>query len=291
MGALKFIKTSMMTSIHDEGRKGLAYYAIPASGPQDKETAQLANLITGMPENNPVFEFNLIPPKLKFLNAVSIALTGCDMDWKINGQKVKRNRLLHLKDGDILGGKASNKGLCAYLAIRGQLKVKKHYGSASMYAPAGYGHRDGAYFQAGDILEWTELENFAQEIHITQPNNSSPISINPGPEFHLLNEEQIGILNNCDFKKSSETNRMGARLSGLPVIVKERLNESVPVLPGFLQLLPSGQLIITLQDGQTTGGYPRIAFLKDEALNAFSRLGIGQAFRFIVQERRNNMQD
>ena len=50
------------------------------------------------------------------------------------------------------------------------------------------------------------------------------------------------------------------------------------------QLPPSGQPIVVLQDGQTTGGYPRIAFLKSEEINAFNRLPLGQPFSFILME-------
>lgn len=33
---------------------------------------------------------------------------------------------------------------------------------------------------------------------------------------------------------------------------------TVPITPGTIQIPPDGQPIVTLADGQTTGGYPRI---------------------------------
>ena len=44
-----------------------------------------------------------------------------------------------------------------------------------------------------------------------------------------------------------------------------------PVLPGTIQLTPSGQLIVLMRDCQTTGGYPRVLQLTESAINLLSQ--------------------
>ena len=43
------------------------------------------------------------------------------------------------------------------------------------------------------------------------------------------------------------------------------------VLPGTVQFTPSGKLIILMRDCQTSGGYPRIFQLSDDAINRIAQ--------------------
>ena len=52
------------------------------------------------------------------------------------------------------------------------------------------------------------------------------------------------------------------------------------VLPGTVQLTPSGKLIILMRDCQTTGGYPRVLQLKESAINILAQKYTGQQIRF-----------
>ncbi len=56
-----------------------------------------------------------------------------------------------------------------------------------------------------------------------------------------------------------------------------------PVLPGTVQLTPSGQLIILMRDCQTTGGYPRVLQLIEAAINLLSQKKFGDAFCFTLE--------
>ena len=52
------------------------------------------------------------------------------------------------------------------------------------------------------------------------------------------------------------------------------------VLPGTVQLTPSGKLIILMRDAQTTGGYPRILQLAETAINILSQKYTSNKLRF-----------
>ena len=53
-----------------------------------------------------------------------------------------------------------------------------------------------------------------------------------------------------------------------------------PVLPGTVQLTPSGTLLVLMRDCQTTGGYPRVLQLTEKAINILSQKNTGAQLRF-----------
>ena len=52
------------------------------------------------------------------------------------------------------------------------------------------------------------------------------------------------------------------------------------VLPGTVQLTPSGKLIVLLRDCQTTGGYQRVLQLKESAMNIMAQKYTGSKINF-----------
>jgi allophanate hydrolase subunit 2 len=72
-----------------------------------------------------------------------------------------------------------------------------------------------------------------------------------------------------------------------------RLNETIKndlssiltsaVLPGTVQLTPSGKVIVLMRDCQVTGGYPRILQLTEKAINQLSQKTTNNEFRFVLK--------
>jgi len=103
-----------------------------------------------------------------------------------------------------------------------------------------------------------------------------------GPEFSRLNKEQQRRLFS-PLRVSDHNNRVGYRL-------KEYLENNLPsiltsaVMPGTVQLTPSGKCIILLQDCQVTGGYPRILQLSEIAIARVSQKITGDKIQFILED-------
>ena len=55
-------------------------------------------------------------------------------------------------------------------------------------------------------------------------------------------------------------------------------------MPGSVQLTPSGKLIVLMRDCQTTGGYPRVLQLTENAINVLSQKFTGQNIKFKIIE-------
>jgi len=272
-----------MTTIQDSGRKGLAYYAIPQSGVMDSYAARLANALVGNPKEAALIECTLAGPTIEFHEVTTISLTGCDMNWQINGQAVERNKTIEVQRGSILKGGYGKEGLRAYIAIKGKINGQKHFDSYATYSYAKMGYNFGQAIKENHILEWNTIGSPSLTLSLTSKRDESPIQIISGPEYDLLTEESKLNLTRESFSISSESNRMGARLIGPKLEATAYLDDSVTMLPGLIQLTPAGLMIVCLQDGQTTGGYPRIAYIKPHELSRFNQLGLNQKVSFQLE--------
>jgi antagonist of KipI len=273
MPSFEIIKPGLLTTIQDAGRKGLAYYAIPPSGAMDRNAARIALLLLNLAEEAPLIECTSVAPTIKFHDATQIAISGADFQWTLNDSPVGLHAVVDIQPGDILRGKMATNGLRGYIAINGNLQVDKVYNSYATYPNAGIGGYKGRMLKKGDILEWesNKEEDYA----------ANTIPLLPGPEFSLLTEASQRQLQDITYTIGSDSNRMGLRLRGKRLeSASYQLEYSLPVLPGFVQLPPSGLPIILLQDGQISGGYPRIAYLRERHLAVLNQIPLGGEVRF-----------
>lgn len=112
---------------------------------------------------------------------------------------------------------------------------------------------------------------------------TSEIGVFPGPEFYLLTEGEQEILRSRNFSIDKNNNRMAIQLQEImgntlkPIITG-------PVLPGSVQLTPSGKLIVLMRDCQTTGGYPRVMQLSETGMNKIAQKIMGDSVSFAFLE-------
>jgi biotin-dependent carboxylase-like uncharacterized protein len=287
MGFIRIISPGVYTSLQDSGRPGMAFYAIPRSGALDQRSASLANTLVGNPPGTACLEMNYVSATLEFSKPAHIAVTGADMDFRLDGFAIPLNERITVPEGGRLSG-GSARGLSrAYLAIKGKTDADSYYGSFASCMSSGLGLNGGKPFRKGMEIPWQFL-NSPEEIFQTgitkeSISDGSKINISKGPEFDFMSPDSIKSLFSEEFKLHRDANRMGAGLSGPKLRLEKHLKKSVPILPGFIQLTPAGQLIVILMEGQTTGGYPRIAYIKAAELYAFNQIPLGKAFTFKLQ--------
>ena len=94
---------------------------------------------------------------------------------------------------------------------------------------------------------------------------TTEIDVFKGPEFELFTAKELEKLLSNVHTISNKSNRMGYRMEETMVLHNKSMITS-PVLPGTVQLTPSGQLIILMKDAQTTGGYPRVFQLTEKSI-------------------------
>lgn len=280
MKHIEVIHAGLLTTMQDGGRSGLAFFAIPASGPLDRVAAQTANVLVGNAPTATLLECNFTPPRLRFDHDAILSLTGADMQWQIDHSPASRYRTLAISAGSVLSGKPAVQGSRAYIALAGAIETTCSFGSTACYALGELGGNSGRPLHAGDLIT-TNPAPVTCLVQLSLPVVPSPpivVDMLCGPDYDSLLPESQRLLEASSFRIAPDSNRMGARIHGPQLAARQGLLDSVPVLPGMIQLLPSGSCIVVLQDGQTTGGYPRIGYLPSSSLDRFNQLRINQPF-------------
>jgi allophanate hydrolase subunit 2 len=109
---------------------------------------------------------------------------------------------------------------------------------------------------------------------------ASPVTIRvlPGPQFDWFLAPREFTDGVYDVQPASD--RMGLRLNG-PMLTR-RAGEltSEPVAPGAVQVTNDGRPVVLGVDGQTIGGYPKIAHVIRADLDCLGQLRPGDRVRF-----------
>lgn len=268
---VEVLRAGLFTTIQDLGRCGHRSSGVPNSGCMDMNASKLANSILNNSESNAVLEITMLGPELKFTKPTQIVITGADMLPKIGDRTIQNHCVIDINAGDILSFGKLKSGLRAYIAVKGGFKSLKTLGSRSLYFPV----TNIGNLQKGDTVPYDSVGNIKNNqsnyIESNRLNfDENILNVFSGPEFYLLSDKQKAMLFEKDFHISKYYNRMAYRLSEtidhyLPSIL------TGPVLPGTVQLTPSGELIILMRDGQTTGGYPRVLQLSETSINLLSQ--------------------
>jgi len=274
---IKVLKEGLFTTIQDIGRFGYKNIGVPVSGSMDQTSAKLANLLLGNDESSAVLEMTLVGPTLEFMNDTYISITGADMNPSLNKQKVLQNKPLFVNKGDILYLSHSSNGMRSYLGIKGGFNSEKKLGSKSFYR--GITKREKLI--KNDKIKFTKVTSSTMKMNKSindfKINRKNKINVFKGPEFDLLDSNSKDIIFNTDFT-IGVNNRMGYNLVE-PIENSISSIISSPVMPGTVQLTPSGRLIILCRDCQTSGGYPRVLQLDKSSMDSLSQKTIGETIK------------
>ena len=280
---IKVLDSGFFTSIQDVGRKCFQQFGVPQSGVMDSNASSMANAIVGNTPECAVLELTMVGPKLMFECATAITVTGANMSPKINGVLISNFVLINVCRGDVLSFAASTIGFRSYLAVSGGFKTEIVMGSRSMYKNVTSNH----CVNLGDILKINATKRpIVSHAYIKYDNtyiNESEILITRGPEFDFLNSAQLSVLFQKEFTISEKNNRMAYQIKELVVNQFKEIITSF-VLPGTIQLTPSGQLIILMRDAQVTGGYPRVFQLTEPSINVISQKMTNHKIRFKLED-------
>ena len=277
---VEVIKAGLYDTIQDLGRMRFMEYGVPVSGVMDQYSASLANSILGNDSNSAIIECVGFGPKLRFLNDTMICVTGANMSATLNSKILKTNSIVVITKGDeLLFGKLIY-GCRTYISVLGGFQTEEIMESRSMYAGITSNHR----LKKGDVLPISEVKmNIKNTFSAIKVNNkhfkTSDIEVYKGPEFDNLNLKEQKVFFNTDFTISNDSNRMAYQFENT---FENKLTSIITslVLPGTVQLTPSGKVIVLMRDCQITGGYPRILQLTELSINVLSQKAFSDKIRF-----------
>jgi len=268
-------------SFQDLGRPCWRRFGIPPGGAMDRRAAIWANYLLENPPGRPVLELLLQGAAFKVVQNAWIAITGADATashplWKT----------IFLRRGDTLRFSANRKGIWTYVAIAGGWDAPHYLESASVYARGGF----GAPLRQGDLIG-------AEHSHDYQPpswqgarmisfderpdyNHPPAIPLYRGPQWSLFSEHDREVFFSTEWLVSSRSDRSGYRLEGPTFVTNSSTLESEPVLTGSIQIPDGGAPIVTMPDGPTVGGYPKLGLVDPDYLYLLAQCRPGTAVRF-----------
>jgi allophanate hydrolase subunit 2 len=244
----------------------------------------MANALVGNNENEAVLEITMSGPKLEFQTEAIIAITGANLNPKLNSKEILNNRLLKVSESDILSFGNLVSGFRCYLAVSGGFQTKAVLGSKSMYTDI----TQYDIIKKNDFFSTvkSDISNEKQFSGLKVNDSylkSSTLEVLKGLEFDSLTTIQKEKLLSKTFKVSKDNNRMAYQLEEH---IENNLKPIItsPVIPGTVQLTPSGKIIILMRDCQTTGGYPRILQLTTSAINMLAQKFTGNTISFKLKD-------
>lgn len=286
-----FIKAGMQTSIQDLGRQGLMHLGISRSGAMDSSSLKMANWLVNKPPNSATIEVTLVGPTIQFECAMAIAICGATFELLLNNEAVYNNEIILVKKDDVLTFKKRQSGARAYIAFTGKLKLEPVLGSYSAHLTANLGSAHNPQLNDGDRIEVFEdtLAPYKQIPKQYQTSYSGNFLLRcvDSVESQLFSSKQLEQFFSQRYQVTPDCNRMGVRLSGKPIKFDKELEiTSSGLTQGSIQIPPSGQAIISSVDGQTIGGYPRIANMISADLPILGQLAAGDQINFTQVEQK-----
>jgi antagonist of KipI len=173
-------------------------------------------------------------------------------------------------------------------------------GSRSTYLRARVGGLEGRALQAGDWLPTGAATPMGRHIAERIEDSSKVkgarsvpwfaglapsgqeriLRVVRGAEFEKLTPDSQRTLFSAEFEVTSESDRMGYRLTGPPLLFNQPTElVSAAVCPGTFQIPPQGQPILLMADCATTGGYPKVAHVASADLPLAGQLRPGDCVR------------
>lgn len=308
--ALEVVEPGMLLTVQDLGRHGFEHLGVPRAGAADTGSLTLANRLAGTEANAAALEATLLGPTLRILRDVTIGLAGADLAPVAHpgGRQLGIGRSHRLRAGEILecteAGDA-DRGCRLYIAVQGGIDVPVVLGSRSTSLVGAFGGHRGRSLQAGDVLaafdpgkgrasaDATPETGTAADAGSTlaPPARSGEIRVLPGPAARETGGEQrLAALVATAWTVSVNSDRRGLRLDPDHDTASNDLampgdRPSFGVVPGAIQLTPSGQPIVLMPDGGVTGGYPVIAVVVRADQSRLGQLVPGAPLRFVRPDR------
>jgi len=286
--SLYFIKPGMQTSIQDLGRKGQMHNGISYSGAMDPIALKVANWLVSKPLDSAVIEITLVGPVIRFEQDMFIAITGAQFELSLNNKPVFNNEIIQISNGDILSFGKLITGARAYLSISKNINVPKLFDSYSTHLTVSFGGFNGRAFKQGDRLN--VLSSDINEIYTKKiPKyvnsfyaGSYMLRCTSSVETDLFTDTQKASFTSKKYSVDANSNRMGIRLKDIAMEFDKPIEiTSSGLMQGSIQITPIGLPIVSSVDGQTIGGYPRIANVVTADLPILGQLKANDKVSFI----------
>ena len=245
-------------------RPGRRALGIPPGGPADRASFALGNALVGNAPDAPALELTLLGPTLQAEITVGAVVFGAPFALSRNGVPIPANHTFTLNPGDELRIGGTPAGCRAYLCVPGGFALPPVPNPVA----------------TGDVLFCAERALPGRSIPPFDDFASpAELRVLPGPQRDWFPDDAFFTRL---WTVSEASNRMGVRLVGEPIPKRAGELASEPVAAGAVQITNDGRPVVLGVDGQTIGGYPKVAHVIRADLDRVGQLRPGGTVRFVL---------
>jgi antagonist of KipI len=267
--SLRVLEPGLHSLVVDAGRPRWRSLGVPVGCAADRFSLAIGNALVGNPPEAAALEITLAGPTVQADCDLACVVFGAMFDASVDGLPLAPGKTFTLHAGETLRVGGTPVRLRGYLCVQKGFDVLPVLDSRSGLQP----------LKAGDVLPCRPGVIGVRWIEDACPAETAPIALRflGGPQADWFGSDQ---LSQRRFTVTPASNRMGLRLSSEPFTLPARELVSEPVCPGSVQVTRDGQCIILGVDGQTIGGYPKIAQVIGADLDRVGQLRPGADVRF-----------
>ncbi len=280
---LRVAEPGLLATVQDQGRAGHAAEGIAPSGAADRAALRTAQRLVGNREDAAGVEITMGGFRAVALADTWFAVTGAWGPLRLDGHPVDPYSAHRWPAGTELEVDVFAHGIRGYLAVRGGIDAPRTAGSRSRDVLAGLGpaplHPGAVLTAAGEEAGPVPPE----DLHPWGPpaDDLVEVALAAGPRATWFRPESIAALYETTWTVSNDIDRVGIRLDGPPLArVGEAELPSEGMLPGAVQVPPSGRPVVFGPDAPVTGGYPVIAVVADADRDLLGQVRPGTRVRF-----------
>jgi biotin-dependent carboxylase-like uncharacterized protein len=267
--SLDVVDGGLFTLLVDFGRPRSRSLGVPLGGAADRFALAIGNALVGNEPDACALEISLAGLTLRSEGDCACVAYGAPFEIMGPGRQLRAGATFTLHSGEQLHIGGTQKGMRCYLCVAGGFQTPLSLGSRSGLKPLSSGvqlHCATGRIPPRFIASGFEWNREPYDLRVTD-----------GPQTCLFEAEPFY---SQEFSVLPVSNRMGIRLSGSPMSVPDRELTSEPVCPGSVQVTRDGQCIVIGVDGQTIGGYPKIAQVISADVDKLAQLRPGDRIRF-----------
>ena len=273
--------------LQDGGRFGVRHLGITQGGALDWVAMQQANWLLGNTADATVIEIPLGGLQLRAHASGWLALTGADLDAKLDDQPLPPGHAFQLRHGQTLQFNNPKRGVRAYLATPGGFAAEPVMDAVAtvMREQLGGLHGNGRGLHNSDRLQGKAGDAEPRTLPadaLWYPGNEVVLDLIPGEQIAAFTGASLFAAFNQSWTLDQRADRMGMRLTGPALRYQGQalISEGIPL--GAVQVPPDGQPIILMNDRQTIGGYPRLGAVTPLSLARLAQCAPGQKVRLRV---------
>lgn len=293
---IEVVKPGLSTTVQDVGRLGFYNVGIPPSGALDQFSLIAANLLVGNDRGAAALECAYMGPELRFGEPGVVAVTGAELEPRVNGEAREPWSSFAVQAGDVLSFGHVKRGARMYIAVGGGIDVPVTLESRSTYVLGALGGFAGRPLAEGDELALGSASgatdrSVPERLRPAMPKELE-IRVVMGLYDHLLTDAGRATFFETEWTLTPVADRVGFRYKGEKLdLVKRKqpfgagsdpsniVDSPYPI--GSIQIPGGVEPIVLHRDAVSGGGYAMIATVISADMDTVAQSAPGSKTRFV----------